>query len=1095
MLTEKNNKFGQGAPNMKIRTKLLLALSTLPILIFLSIGISWFQLANLNKMSDTTQSNYELSVLAGKIHRGIKDEAISLRNIAIFNDKDAIEKELLILQQESESVTQLIALIETKVKTTQQREIVEDLINTNQEFNVYKGKVVELISNGKKEEAITIISDNGHNIHDKFFNVISDITDTFETNMNSSFQNFIKDFQQQIVIGSLISLIGIIIISIFVFRIVWAIITRLNKVSGVMNSVANGSKDLGTKVEVISNDEIDDVAKSFNKMVQSLEEQTSKEQNLTWIKSNIADITTNLSGKQDLESLSQTFLSKVVPLINSSHAVFYVKDENDQMDEPIYKLLASYAFKERKHPSNSFAIGEGLVGQAVLEKSSIILTEVPSDYIRVKSGLGEAPPLNIYVLPVIFEGDVKAVVELASFKPFNPTQQTFLEDMISGLGIIVESIMGRIRLAKLLEESQMLMEEIQAQSEELQSQQEELRATNEELEEQTQALRQSEEKLQMQQEELEQTNFELKEKADSLEEQNKKFEQTNREVERARAELEEKAKQLALSSKYKSEFLANMSHELRTPLNSLLILSKLLSDNHAGNLTSKQVEYSKTIYSSGNDLLTLINDILDLAKIESGKMDVNPSKVLIQDLAEFVESRFRPIANDKNLTFNITIKDDIPPFIYSDEQRLQQILKNLLANAFKFTHEGEVTLEIAFHSINNQTIFSFSIIDTGVGIPKAKQELIFQAFQQADGTTSRKFGGTGLGLTICREISTLIGGEIVVISEEGKGSTFSLNVSDYQVEEKGISLNEVAVTIEEDEHKSDLVKHKDLPIETNQRVEANDNIKKLLIVDDDKIQRNSLMEFIGDKNVIIKAVSTGSEAIEELKVGQFDCIVLDLGLADTSGFDLLEKIKTNVENENIKVFIYTGRDLSSKEELYLNKYAHTIIIKDAHSPQRLKDELELYLNSSSDKSEALDHLEVEQITSIPGLEGKRILLVDDDVRNVYALSSILELYGMKITFAENGLEGLELLEKNSDFDLVLMDIMMPEMDGYETIQRIRATSKFIHLPVIALTAKAMKEDREKCMEAGASDYIVKPIDPDQLISLIRVWLYPHEEKL
>ncbi|MBO1510241.1 response regulator [Metabacillus bambusae] len=1085
---------------MKIRTKLLLALSTLPILVFLLIGISWFQLSNINKMNDTFQSNYELSYLAGKIHREVKNEAISIRNIAIYKDKESIDKEINLLQQETEAVTQDIALIETKVKTIKQSEMVEDLIKTNQEFNAYKAKVIKLISEGKSEEAISLISSNSSTIQEKFLQDITDITDAFENNMNTSFQNFSRDFQKQIILGSLISLVGIIIVSSIVFRIVWTITTRLNNVSGVMDKVANGSADLSTKVEVKSDDEIDHVAISFNKMVESLEAQTNKEQSLTWIKSNIADITTSLSGMNDLESLAQTFMTKVVPLMDACQAVFYVKDGDENGNNPIYRLLASYAFKERKHVTNTFASGEGLIGQAVLEKTPIILTDVPSDYIRVKSGLGESPPLTIYVLPVSFEGDVKAVLELASFKPFSSTQQTFIEEMISGLGIILESMMGKIRLANLLEETQALMEEIQAQSEELQSQQEELRVTNEELEEQTQALRQSEERLQVQQEELEQTNTELKEKADHLEEQNKRFEITNREVERARAELEEKAKQLALSSKYKSEFLANMSHELRTPLNSLLILSKLLSDNHSGNLTDKQVEYSKTIYSSGNDLLALINEILDLAKIESGKMDVNPSEVRIADLAEFVDLSFRPVANEKNLSFTITLKENLPLSINSDEQRLQQVLKNLLSNAFKFTNEGEVNLEVDVVSKNNQPTFSFSIIDTGVGIPKDKQELIFQAFQQADGTTSRKFGGTGLGLSISREIATLLGGEIVVKSVEGKGSTFTLFVGDYKgkdiIKEKIISFEEVAVSKEilniKHEHTDPIsTQHKSRRLSSS---EADNDIKKLLIVDDDITQRNSLMEFIGDMNVIIKAVSSGTEAVEELKVGQFDCIVLDLGLADTSGFDLLEKIKTNVENENIKVFIYTGRDLTSKEEMYLNKYAHTIIIKDSHSPQRLKDELELYLKSNFDKETVNHKGELDQVKSDAGLEGKKILLVDDDVRNVYALSSILELYGMKITFAENGLEGLELLEKNADYDLVLMDIMMPEMDGYEAIRRLRDIPKFVHLPVIALTAKAMKEDQEKCMEAGASDYIVKPVNPDQLISLIRVWLYPKEEK-
>ena len=418
-------------------------------------------------------------------------------------------------------------------------------------------------------------------------------------------------------------------------------------------------------------------------------------------------------------------------------------------------------------------------------------------------------------------------------------------------------------------------------------------------------------------------------------------------------------------------------------------------------------------------------------------------------------------------------------------------MKNLLSNAFKFTEQGEVTLEIGVHSKSNkQTILAFSVTDTGIGISKEKQEFIFEAFQQADGTTSRKYGGTGLGLSISREIAALLGGKIVVESAVGKGSTFSFYIGDY--ENKGnedivVAADEVAVSIEKT--KQNLESSESLHLEPEQSATEKSHIKRLLIVDDDMRQRNSLMELIGDMDIIIKAVSTGREAMEELKVNRFDCMILDLGLSDTSGFDLLERMKESDENNEVKVFIYTGRDLSSKEEMRLNKHAHTIIIKNEHSPQRLKDELELYLNESSKKKKMSDRLNSEEISITSGLKGKKILLVDDDVRNVFALSSILETGGMEVIFAENGIESLELLQKNPDIDLVLMDIMMPVMDGYETIKRVREIPQFENLPIIALTAKAMKEDREKCMEVGASDYITKPIDPDQLISLIKVWLY------
>ncbi|MEK5443990.1 response regulator [Fredinandcohnia sp. FSL W7-1320] len=1077
---------------MKFRTKLLLGLSTLPILLVVLIGIGWAQISGLNKMSTSIQSNYELTILAEDIHRDIKDEGIRLRNLVLFNDEKMIQQELAKLEEENQSIVENITLIEEKAITAEQKILVKKLIDINSDFNVYQNELIKLVNAGSKIEALDLIDESSNELHEDFFTILSDITESFEVSMESSLHDSVSEFKNELVISAIIIIISVILIMGFLAKSIWTLSNRLNKVSAVMKEVANGSADLNTKVEIDSSDEIGDVANSFNIMTDSLQQQINREQELAWLNSNIAEITTSLTGINDLETLAQTFLSKTVPLVDSSHAVFYVKDiEIDDDEEARFKLLASYAFKERKSFSNTIRLGEGLIGQAALEKSPIILTNVPSDYVRVSSGLGEASPLNLYVLPIVFEGDVKAVIEIASFKSYSKTQQDFLEELMNGLGIIIESVVGRIRLAKLLEESQTLMEEIQAQSEELQAQQEELRATNEELEEQTQALRQSEEKLQVQQEELEQTNADLEEKAKNLADQNKRFEQTNKEVEAARAELEEKAKQLALSSKYKSEFLANMSHELRTPLNSLLILSKLLSDNTEGNLSTKQVEYSKTIYSAGNDLLALINDILDLAKIESGKMEVNPSKITIDDLADYVERSFRPVVNEKGLQFSINVEKGLPPFLYNDEQKIQQVLRNLLSNAFKFTREGEIKLDISSYlEDNSNPAFSFSVIDSGIGIPTEKQQLIFEAFQQADGTTSRKYGGTGLGLSISREIAALLGGKIVLQSEEGKGSTFTFIVGDFQHEiDLQNAINEVAVSTEKPISILTSSVETSVGFKETPSVDENSHIKRLLIIDDDLLQRNTLMEFIGNMDVIIKAVSSGYEAIEELKVNSFDYLILDLGLRDTNGFDLLEKIKNSHHHEDVKVFVYTGRDLSSKEEIFLNKYVHRIIIKDEHSPQRLKEEISLLLNCNESMNEIPEMPSTSSVKDQTGLLGKNILLVDDDVRNVYAISSILEMYGMNVTFAENGIEGIEVLQQQPDTDLVLMDIMMPEMDGYDAIKKIRENPQFSSLPIIALTAKAMKEDREKCMEVGASDYIVKPINPDQLISLIKVWLY------
>lgn len=1073
---------------MKIRTKLLLALSTLPVLLFVVIGTGWMQITHLNNTSTSLKTNYEISTLASQIHSGIKNEGIQLRNIVIYSEEDAIQDEITALQRESEKIEENLNLIVVKAATTEQKKMIDELIAVNDEFQAYKDQVVAFVLDQKNEEALDLIDQSSAPLHREFYDLTSELTTSFDSTLKWSFDTMLEDFRDEIMIGVMILTLGIVIIISIQYGIIRSLSTRLNSISSVMRGVANGDTELDTKVEVKTDDEIDQVVISFNQMTESLVEQRLREKELTWIKTNIADITTSLSGTHDLESLGRILLSKVVPLVEASHAVFYVKDSNDKDLEPIFKLVSSYAFKERKNFTNIVHVGEGLIGQAVLEKTPIILTDVPSDYVQVTSGLGKATPLNLYVLPISFENQVSAVLEFASFKPFSDNQQSFLEELIKDVGIILESVMGRIQLAKLLEETQMLMEEIQTQSEELQSQQEELKATNEELEEQTQALRNSEEKLQIQQEELEQTNIELAEKAKILEEQNKIFERTNIEVEKARAELEVKAEQLALSSKYKSEFLANMSHELRTPLNSLIILSKLLTENPEQNLTPKQVEYSRIIYSSGNDLLLLINDILDLAKIESGKMQVNPSEILIGDIVNYVDKNFSPIINDKNIQFSIQVNEGVATSIYSDEVRIQQVLKNLLSNAIKFTEEGKVTLEVSTYP-KNPSMIAFSVIDTGIGIIKENQELIFEAFQQADGTTSRKYGGTGLGLSISREVASLLGGEIFVKSSEGKGSTFTFVIGNYKEDanqnEMTAGREEVAVSVETNPPLMEIKEEQPKIVKTEG---DNSPIKRLLIVDDDTGQRNSLMELIGDMDFIIKAVSSGHDAIEQLKVSYFDCIILDLGLSDTNGFDLLEKIKENDANASVKVFVYTGRDLTPKEEIQLNKYAHTIIIKNEHSPQRLRDELQLFLKSHNQEGNGnVSNAEEMNVTTV--LEGKKILLVDDDVRNLFAISSILELNGVEVIFAENGYESIDILKRNDDIDLVLMDIMMPEMDGFEAITRIREMTQHQNLPIVALTAKAMKEDREKCMEVGASDYIVKPFEPDRLISILKVWLY------
>ncbi|MEH2349779.1 MAG: response regulator [Nostoc sp.] len=1017
------------------------------------------------------------------------------------------------------------------------------------------------------------------------------------------------------------------ILALIGFSLTKNISVPLKQVSDLADKMADG--DLS--VSLPDSDRLDEIGlltRTFNQMIANLRNTTQKNDEQNWLKSNLAEFTQMLQGQRHLESATSLILSNLAPLVGASQGVFYSVASLD--DQPVLKLLSSYAYKERKNLANQFRLGEGLVGQCALEKQRILLTEVPSDYIRISSGLGEAPPLNIIVLPVLFETEVSAVIELASFGSFSHLHLTFLEQLSENLGVFLNNIASQLQTQQLLEESVALTEELQTQQEELQQ-------SSQRLEEQTHELEESQFLVKQSNEELQQLNEELEEKAELLEVQNREVARKNQEVERARQSFEEKAEQLALSSKYKSEFLANMSHELRTPLNSLLILARLLSDNSLNNLTDKQVEYSRTIYSAGTDLLELINDILDLAKIESGTMSLNIEQIDFADLETSLEQTFRQVAHNKELSFTIELDDKLPATISNDSKRLQQVLKNLLANAFKFTEKGGVKLGISMSSdaaqVDNPMI-AFAVSDTGIGIPDEKQKIIFEAFQQADGTTSRKYGGTGLGLSISRELAQLLGGRIKLVSQAGQGSTFTLYLPRRQekngqntltsleptltstirkastirkevplVESKPTTVDtsptgkvsttfpheipddreiiqpgdRVLLIIEDDdkfarilldmareqgfktivalqskqglvlaqEFKPDAImldiympemdgwtvldrlKHKPdtrhIPVhilsvdERQQRglqlgaitylqkpvspealtqvltdikgfIER--QVRNLLIVEDDRVQAQSIIELIGNGDVQSTAVGTGAEALNILRSHHFDCMVLDLGLPDMSGFELIEQIKQEPRLLKLPIIVYTGKELNRQEETQLRGLAETIIIKNVRSPERLLDETALFLhrvqaNLPPPKRQMLEQLHQND----PVLTNRKILIVDDDLRNIFALTSFLESYQMQVLFAENGRDGIEMLQTNPDINIVLMDIMMPQMDGYETTRAIRQRQQFRSLPIIALTAKAMPGDREKCIEAGASDYITKPVDTEQLLSLLRVWLY------
>lgn len=981
----------------------------------------------------------------------------------------------------------------------------------------------------------------------------------------------------------------------------------LAEVSAVATKLAAG--DLFVSVpEQNRQDEVGVLTRAFNKMITNLRTTTIKNNEQAWLKSNLAKFAVMLQGQRDPEKVAESVLSQLAASVNAQHGVFYIMDTTGE--QPVLALLNSYA--HQKQTPQQFSLGEGLIGQCALTKQKILLTQVPNNYIQISSGLGEATPQSIIVLPIIFNSQVTAVIELALLQQLSELQVTFLEQASDSLAMVLNTISSDTRTQQLLQQSQALTTELQAQQEELQT-------TNQRLEQQ-------QEELQQTNEELQQLNEELEEKAELLSAQNQEIEQKKQEVDLAKQSLEEKAAELERISQYKSQFLANMSHELRTPLNSLLILAKLLADNTAGNLSEKQVEYSRTIYASGKDLLGLINDILDLAKIESGTMTVDINPLTLTDLRVNIERTFQQVAQEKGLEFIVEIvRDRLPDVIYTDGKRLQQVLKNLLANAFKFTEQGKVSIKIDTatqgwnlkqESLNRaNTVLAFAVEDTGIGIAQDQHELIFAAFQQADGTTSRKYGGTGLGLSISREIARLLGGDIQLVSRLGEGSRFTLYLplNDTRVkvqrteiregqenkQDKNSSLtthpslqddrnaiqqgDRTLLVVEDDlnfarvlfdmvqqhgfkvllaQNSNDglqlaqqfqpngimvdinlpdldssallerLQQHpqtKNIPVHTISGREyftyslspgaiayvqkpvnsealakvltdikeiAAHQVKNLLIIEDNIAQRQNITELIENKDVKVTAVGTGAEALVALQQHSFDCLILDLGLPDMSGFELIRAIKQQYSNE-LPIVVYTGKELTRNEEIELKQIAQAIVIKERQgsvqlgaSLERLLDETALFLHRvqatlpSPQRQSETPTFQRDRL-----LTGKHVLIIDDDVRNIFALTSILERYQMQVLFAENGKEGIALLEQTPDIDIVLMDVMMPQMNGYETMQAIRAKPQFQSLPIIALTAKAMVGDREKCIAAGASDYITKPVDIEQLLSLMRVWLY------
>jgi HAMP domain-containing protein/signal transduction histidine kinase/DNA-binding response OmpR family regulator len=964
--------------------------------------------------------------------------------------------------------------------------------------------------------------------------------------------------------------------------------TQVRAIAEVATAVTKG--DLTRSIQVEARGEVAELKDNINTMIDNLRLTTERNTEQDWLKTNLARFTNMLQGQRDLATVGQLLLSELAPLVNAQNGVIYLMDQDNQK----LGLIAGYADDQTAGHPERLHMGQGLIGQCAVDGRRLLVTSLPANAIPIRSGLFESAPNNVVVLPVLYEGQVKAVIELASVGSFTDLQISFLEQLTAGIGIVLNSIEATMQTEGLLKQSQQLAAELQTR-----------------------------------QRELTQTNEQLEQKARELAEQNVEVERKNQEIDQARRAVEEKATELALTSKYKSEFLANMSHELRTPLNSILILGQQLQENPDGNLLPKQVEFARTIHGAGTDLLNLISDILDLSKIESGTMSVDAEEIPLSTLQDTVTRPFRHEAESRGLNFSVHVDPGLRS-ITTDSKRLQQVLKNLLSNAFKFTEQGGVRLGITAvtggwapdHPILSHapTVVAFEVADTGIGIPPEKQRIIFEAFQQADASTSRKYGGTGLGLAISRELSNLLGGEIQLRSKPGVGSTFTLylplvymgppspvrrpilealpqpeaNFADGEfapptwLAERSVDQvaddrqnivpgDTVLLIVEDDPHYarilSDLAHDHGLkvlvamrgadalmlalkyqptavsldvflpdmlgwtvlsqlkqnpatrhipvqivtfdedrqhglargafsfmtkPASSEGLREALNKIteyvkprrKQLLVVEDDAAERLSITELLGHDDIDIKTVETGSEAIASLRHEPPDCVVLDLRLPDMSGFEVLERIRDDQTLANIPVVVFTGRELTPEEDAQLHTMARSVVVKGVESPERLLDETALFLHRVvADLPSAKQRMLEELHTSDENLVGQKVLVVDDDARNIFALSSVLERRGMEVLTATTGREAIEMLESTPGVAICLMDIMMPEMDGYQTIEVIRTNLAFRRLPIIALTAKAMKGDREKCLEAGASDYLAKPVNTEQLLSALRIWLH------
>jgi len=1209
--------------DLKIRNKLL---SGYAVVVVITLALGLFSYVQINAMRDTDTLLYEQGIVAldniGDVSSNFQRVRANLRESILENDPKRIEYYAGRVRKFRDVVGKAAQDLEKALPNAEAKRLFAIFMEARKSYVQDQEKILALAKQNKDEEAFEYLTVSAYETEREMIDAIDNLTNHLAKTARD-----ISD--QDVASASVTSRIMLFLafsaallaamIAIFISR---SVVNPLRLVldsvqvqqkggqekAQLVEAIANG--DLSKEVAIVeplkfdarqySRDEAGMLLKAivnmseiqftldqaFARMTGVLRRSRVEEQGRDWLKTGLNELNALMRGEQKTEEMAEKVLTFLAEYLSAGAGAFYLYDDKTQT----LVLTASYAFTRRKNLSDRFKLGEGVIGQAAHEKKMICLSSVPPDYLQIGSALGESAPHNIVALPLVHNGQLVAAMELGTFKPFSDQELDFLNQAMEGIAIGLGVAYSRQRINELLEQTQQQTEE-----------------------------------LRVQQEELQQTNEELEERAEMLEQQGKQIRTKNQEVEATSAELKRKAAELEKVSAYKSEFLANMSHELRTPLNSMMILSRLLVDNKEGTLTDKQKEFAATINSAGKDLLNLINDILDLSKVEAGRLELLYDDVAVGVFCDTISDLFRQQAGQKGLDFRVTLESNMPDKIRIDEQRTQQIIKNLISNAFKFTEQGSVILNISASAGTANPLslpaIAFSVKDTGIGIDKDKQSLVFQAFQQADGSTSRKFGGTGLGLSISLELARRMGGDITLESERGRGSVFTLYLplagksgDDQPKAPTGAKRSEPAfsavkhtpaqteiaalpgisrplpddrdrlakgdksILIIEDDlnfartlmamvkekgfkcimaadgtsgiHLADLYcpsavildvmlpgmdgwgvmrslkdnpatrhipvhfitcldeRQKGMamgavgfftkPVTPEQLEEVFSNIEKnaakavrrLLIIEDNKKEAQGMATLLQDRSLVVNVAATGKEAMDILNRDQIDCIVLDIGLPDMSGFDLLEHLHRAEKLRDIPVIIHTGRDLSHEEEVKLQHYARSIIIKGAKGPERLLNEVTLFLHMVENELPREKQKMIRAALDKEAmLEGKKVLLVDDDMRNVFSLSSILTDKCMIVIEADTGKDALTKIGEHPDINIVLMDIMMPEMDGYEAIRAIRSNPKFKNLPIIAMTAKAMSGDQEKCIQAGANDYISKPLDIEKLLSLLRVWLY------